>query len=68
MVKRNTTIISQKEYDDARMEYGEFLNKSVIINVNRFTINEVWGIYDITHTQKITIRVWASPYWCETPY
>ena len=50
MVKTNTTNISQKEYDDVRIEYVKIVHESVIQNENDVTINEVWNVYTI---QKI---------------
>ena len=45
MVKRNTTNIPQKEYDDGRLEYGYILNKYVIPKGNDMKIGEVWNVY-----------------------
>ena len=50
VVKTNTTNISQKEYDDVRIEYVKIVHESVIQNENDVTINEVWNVYTI---QKI---------------
>ena len=47
MVKRNTTIISQKEYDDVRMEYGIIVKKSVIPKGDDVMFDEVWNVYTI---------------------
>ena len=42
---RNTNIISQKEYDNGRVEYVNIIKESVIPKGNDVIIDEVWNIY-----------------------
>ena len=48
MVTRNTNIISQKEYDNANMEYVKIVKESVITKGNYVILNKFWNV----HTRK----------------
>ena len=45
MVTRNTNIISQKEYDNANMEYVKIVKESVITKGNYVILNKFWNVY-----------------------
>ena len=45
LVMRNTTIISQKEYYDVRIEYGQIFKESAITNINYLILDEVWNVF-----------------------
>ena len=47
MVKRNTSIISQKEYDGIRMENGQIVEESVIPKGSDMTLDEVSNVCTI---------------------
>ena len=45
MVQRNMTFIYHKEYDIIRIEYGNIVNESIIMNGTDATVNEVCNVY-----------------------
>ena len=47
VVKRSTTIISQKEYNDAMIEYGQTVKESVVPRGDDAILHEVWNVYTI---------------------
>ena len=47
MVKGDTAIIYQKEYDDFKMKYGEIVKESVVTQGYDAILDEVWNVCTI---------------------
>ena len=48
---RNTNIISQKEYNNSKMEYVQIVKESVTPKRNYVILSEVWNVYT---SQKVS--------------
>ena len=57
LVKGNKTIISQKEYDDVRIEYGKIVKEAVIPNSNYAILNEFWNVYTIQKVPYTNLKI-----------
>ena len=42
---KNTNIISQKEYENSKMEYVKIVKESVTPKGNDVILNEVWNVF-----------------------
>ena len=56
MFRLKRTNISQKEFDDIRIEYGEIFEKSVIKNNNYATLDVFWNVFTIQKFLNIDFK------------